>query len=177
MTSTPHAHRWFVGAAVAGLLHALPSLYWALGGTALVSTLGGWAADWQREAPVQVLALLSVIFVLKLAGAALPLLCERGLLPRPRLWRGLFWAAAGALVIYGGVNVVAALASLTGVIATGPTMDTAALVGHAFLWDPLFLVWGALLATGLWKSRPRVSGIRTDTQAQRIVMARGGKRG
>lgn len=166
MTSTPGAHRWFLAAAVAGLVHALPSLYWALGGTALVSTLGGWAADWQREAPVQVLALLSVIFVLKLAGAALPLLGERGQLPRPRLWRGLFWAAAGALMIYGGVNVVAALASLTGIIATEPTMDTTALVGHAFLWDPLFLVWGALLATGLWKSRPGRTSISSRSTLQ-----------
>lgn len=115
---------------------------------------------------MQVLALLSVIFVLKLAGATLPLLAERGLLPRPRLWRALFWVGAGALMIYGGVNVVGALATLTGVIATGPTMDTAALVGHAFLWDPLFLVWGALLATGLWKSRSGRTGIRSRPALQ-----------
>ncbi|OFE15491.1 hypothetical protein BA895_06295 [Humibacillus sp. DSM 29435] len=160
MAPNQDAHRWFVAAAVAGVAHALPSLYWALGGTALVSTLGGWAADWQRKAPMQVLVLLLVIFAVKLAGAFVPLANERGRLPAPRLWRGLSWAGAGVLVAYGAVNVVAALAALTGVVAAGPTMDTAALVGHAFLWDPLFLVWGLLLATGLWRSRYQKTGGR-----------------
>ena len=157
--SADRARPWFVGAAVAGVAHALPSLYWALGGTALVSTLGGWAADWQREAPMQVMVLLLLIFLLKLVGAFLPLANERGLLPAPRLWRGLSWAGAGVLVAYGAVNVVAALATLAGVVEPEPTMDTSALVGHAFLWDPLFLLWGLLLATGLWRSRqPRTTG-------------------
>ncbi|MDN5765788.1 MAG: DUF3995 domain-containing protein [Humibacillus sp.] len=157
MPSTPDAHRWFAAAAVAGVAHALPSLYWAMGGTALVSTLGGWAADWQREAPMQVMVLLLVIFVLKLAGAFVPLANQRGRLPAPGLWRTLSWVGAGVLVAYGAVNVVAAVAALTGVVETGPTMDTAALVGHAFLWDPLFLIWGLLLAIGLWRSRIRPS--------------------
>ncbi len=152
MSSNRDAHRWFIAAAVVGVAHALPSLYWALGGTALVSTVGAWAADWQRQAPLQVMALLLLIFVLKLAGALLPLANERGRLPAPRVWRGLFWAAAGVLVAYGGVNVVAALAALTGVVAAGPTMDTAALMGHAFLWDPLFLLWGLLLGMALRRS-------------------------
>lgn len=156
---TDRAHPWFVAAAVAGVAHALPSLYWALGGTALVSTLGGWAADWQREAPMQVMVLLLVIFAVKLAGAFVPLANERGLLPAPRLWRGLSWAGAGLLMAYGAVNVTAAVAALTGIVPPGPTMDTAALVGHAFLWDPLFLLWGLLLAMGLWRSRnPKTSG-------------------
>ena len=167
MSSNRDAHRWFVAAAVAGVAHALPSLYWALGGTALVSTLGAWAADWQREAPMQVMVLLLLIFVLKLAGALLPLANERGRLPAPRLWRGVSWAGAAVLMAYGAVNVVAALAALTGVVEAGPTMDTAALVGHAFLWDPLFLLWGLLLARGVWTSRPgRTSrGGRVATRA------------
>ena len=121
MSSNRDAHRWFIAAAVVGVAHALPSLYWALGGTALVSTVGAWAADWQRQAPMQVMVLLLLIFVLKLA-------------------------------VDGAVNVVAALAALTGVVAAGPTMDTAALMGHAFLWDPLFLLWGLLLGMALRRS-------------------------
>lgn len=154
MTSAARAHRFFVAAAVAGIAHALPSLYWAMGGTALVSTLGQWAARWQRESPGEVAVLLSLIFVVKLAGATLPLVNQRGLLPAPRLWRGLFWCAAAVLVTYGASNVIAAVAALTGMIGTAQTMDTAALVGHAFLWDPLFLVWGLLLAAALRTSRP-----------------------
>ncbi|MDQ3158166.1 MAG: DUF3995 domain-containing protein [Actinomycetota bacterium] len=155
MISAGRAHRFFIAAAVAGIAHALPSLYWALGGTALVSTLGEWAARWQRESPGEVAVLLSLIFLAKLAGAMLPLVNERGLLPAPRLWRGLFWCAAALLVTYGASNVVAALAALTGMIGTAQTMDTTALVGHAFLWDPLFLLWGLLLAAALMTSRPR----------------------
>lgn len=169
MPASPDAHRWFVAAAVAGVAHAVPSLYWAMGGTALVSTLGGWAADWQREAPMQVMALLLVVVALKLAGAFVPLANQRGRLPAPRLWRGLSWAGAGVLVAYGAVNVVAAVAALTGVVEVGPTMDTAALVGHAFLWDPLFLLWGLLLATGLWRSRHQKTAGRD--RAHRVAAA------
>lgn len=153
MTSSPQAHRLFLAAAVAGVAHAVPSLYWALGGTALVSTLGQWAGDWQRESPGEVAVLLSLIFLAKLAGALLPLINERGLLPFPRVWRGLFWCAAAVLVAYGALNAFAALAALGGIIGTAETMDAAALVGHAFLWDPLFLLWGLLLAAALASSR------------------------
>lgn len=164
MTSAARAHRFFIAAAVAGMVHALPSLYWALGGTALVSTLGEWAASWQRESPGEVAVLLSLIFLAKLAGATLPLANERGLLPAPRLWRGLFWCAAVLLVAYGAANVIAALAALTGMIGTAQTMDTAALLGHAFLWDPLFLVWGLLLVAALRTSRPRRISTGADPQ-------------
>ena len=162
MTSASRAHRLFIAAAVAGTAHALPSLYWALGGTALVSTLGEWAARWQRESPREVAVLLSVIFLVKMAGAALPLINQRGLLPAHRMWRGFFWCAAGLLVIYGATNVIAAVAALTGLIGTAQTMDTAALVGHAFLWDPLFLVWGLLLAGALGASQPGRVSAGTD---------------
>lgn len=154
MIPAARAHRFFIAAAVAGAAHALPSLYWALGGTALASTLGEWAVRWQRESPGEVAVLLSLIFLAKLAGATLPLVNERGLLPAPRLWRGLFWCAAALLVAYGASNVVAAIAALTGMIGTAQTMDAAALIGHAFLWDPLFLLWGLLLAAALGTSRP-----------------------
>ncbi len=167
MMSAPHAHRLFLAAAVAGLAHAVPSLYWALGGTALVSTLGQWAGDWQRESPAEVAVLLSLIFLAKLAGAGLPLINERGLLPFPRLWRGLFWCAAALLVTYGAVNVFAALASMSGIIGTAETMDTAALVGHAFLWDPLFLLWGVLLAAALAASRPHDAGVASGPGSSR----------
>lgn len=152
MTSSHLAHRWYAAAAVVGVAHALPSLYWALGGTWLVSTLGEWATQWRRESPGQVLVLLVLIFLVKLAGAVLPLAGERGLLPAPRVWRALFWCGAMVLVTYGAVNVVGAVAALAGLAPAG-ALDTAALVGHAFLWDPMFLLWGVLLAVALWTSR------------------------
>lgn len=153
MMFSRRAHRLFLAAAVVGVAHAVPSLYWALGGTALVSTLGRWASDWQRESPGEVAVLLSLIFLAKVTGAGLPLINQRGLLPFPRMWRGLFWFAAVGSVTYGAVNMVAALAALGGLVGTDETRDTAALVGHAFLWDPLFLLWGLLLAAALTASR------------------------
>lgn len=109
---------------------------------------------WQRESPGEVAALLLLIVVVKVAGATLPLVNERGWLPRPRLWRALFWAAAALLIAYGTINVVAALAVLTGMVETAQATDTAALAGHAFLWDPMFLAWGSLLAAALKSSSP-----------------------
>lgn len=51
VTSERRARRLFTAAAVVGIAHALPSLYWAMGGTALGHTLGEWASRWRRESP------------------------------------------------------------------------------------------------------------------------------
>ena len=45
-----------------------------------------------------------------------------------------------------------ALAVLTGLINVVGT-DRLGLMGHAFLWDPLFALWGIALAAGLVLSR------------------------
>lgn len=184
MATAPHAHRLFLAAGVVGIAHALPSLYWASGGTALVSTLGDWAGRWQRESPGEVAVVLSLVFVVKLAGAAVPLINQCGLLPAPALWRGLSWCGAAVLVAYGTINVVVAIAALTGLIGSAEAIDTAGLVGHAFVWDPLFALWGLLLGAALRSSRPRrldpkVSGqcgqARPVEAAQRHRAARDGQ--
>lgn len=146
--------RLFAASAIVGLLHAIPSLYWAGGGTALIATVGAWASEWRRNAPTQVVAVLLIVFVAKVAGAVVPVLNDRGSLARPRMWRGLSWTGSSVLVVYGGLNTVAAMAALGGLISTPATRDRAGLLGHAFLWDPLFLVWGILLGMALWHTRP-----------------------
>lgn len=137
----------------------------------MVSTLGEWAVAWQRESPREVAILLSLIFLAKAAGALLPLANERGLLPFPRVWRTLFWCAAALLMTYGAVNTIAALAALGSFVGSADTMDTAALVGHAFLWDPLFLIWGlflalALRATRTSKDRPSRLALNEPTRSK-----------
>ncbi|GMA38495.1 hypothetical protein GCM10025883_05400 [Mobilicoccus caccae] len=71
----------FVGAAVAGLLHAAASLYWALGGTWLLDTVGQFAVDMQREGGPLITLMLWVVTLAKVAGALVPLLDHAR--PRP----------------------------------------------------------------------------------------------
>lgn len=98
---------------------------------------------------------------------------NRGL-RRPALGHGLLWLAAGAgllhararrwirtvswpgaivLVAYGGANTIVAAAVLGGIVRPAGGYDPAAMVGHALLWDPLFLLWGLALASGLALTR------------------------
>jgi hypothetical protein len=39
-------------------------------------------------------------------------------------------------------------------------------LGHAALWDPLFLGWGLLLAVGLFRARPRGAQERASQMAR-----------
>ena len=129
-------------------MHAAFSAYWALGGRWLLETVGAWAVDLLDDSPVVAGAGLLLVAAVKLAGAWAPLLADQGRLPgNRRAWRGLFWAGAGVLVVYGALNTMGAW---IGIAIDG---FTAARVGHAVLWDPLFLVWGVLLALGLRAGR------------------------
>ncbi len=148
MSERPHL-RWFTAAAVVGTVHATASLYWALGGNALVGTVGAWALDWRRESPATVGLVLGAIAAVKLAGAWVPWVAARRGGPRGAL-RLLCWVGAALLAAYGLSNTVVANVALTGVL--GPVDDLVAMQGHAWLWDPLFLAWGLTLGTGLWRT-------------------------
>jgi uncharacterized protein DUF3995 len=148
--TVPRALPWFTTAAALGTVHALASLYWALGGEALVETVGAWALAWRRESPVAVGLVLAAIAAAKLAGAWVPWVAARRGGPRGAL-RMLCWAGAALLVAYGLSNTVVANLALTG--ALGPVDEPVAMQGHAWLWDPLFLAWGLALAVGLWRTR------------------------
>lgn len=143
---------WFAAAAALGTVHAAASLYWALGGDALSATVGEWAVSWRAESPLSAGLALGVIGVGKLAGAWVPWVAARGGGPRHGL-RIAAWLGAVLLVGYGLANTLAANLALTGVL--GPVGDLAATRGHAWLWDPLFLLWGLALAAGLRRSRGR----------------------
>lgn len=141
-------------ACVAGLVHAAFSLYWALGGSWLIETVGQWAVDWSREAPTTAALVLAAIAAVKAAGAVVPLLVESGRLPGRNAWRTLSWAGAIVLLAYGAANTVGAWLVLAGVVGDAST-DPPALLGHALLWDPLFALWGGFLALGLRRSSQR----------------------
>ncbi len=89
----------------------------------------------------------------KLLGATIPIAAAYGRMPWPRFWRGISGAGGLLLVAYGGVNTVVALAVLAGKIRPEGGYDANAMMGHAYLWDPLFLLWGGALVLSLWLSR------------------------
>lgn len=106
------------------MLHAGFSAYWALGGQWLLATVGHWAVG---------------------------VTC--GHVPWPRFWWAVSWAGGLLLVAYGAVNVVVNGAVLTRVIRAAGGYDVDAMIGHAWLWDPLFPVWGTALVLSLRYSR------------------------
>ena len=59
------------------------------------------------------------------------------------------------LVVWGGLNTVVGNLVLAGWIVPDGGYDRAGMIGHAWLWDPLFLAWGLALAVGLRWDRSR----------------------
>ena len=146
--------RWLLVAALLGLTHAGFSAYWAFGGSWLADTVGQWALDWYRTQPATAMIALLVIAVVKAGVAIGPLINESRPLPGYRFWRALCWLAAAILLLYGLANTVGAWLVLAGLVdSPAAEADPMALAGHAWLWDPLFALWGAALGVGLWRAR------------------------
>lgn len=146
---------WFALAAAAGTLHGAVSAYWALGGTWLFDTVGRTVADAFRDA----LWIIGLVAAAKLAAAIVPLAVElaRDSLPR---WlraavRAISWLGAIGLIGWALFGIIGSQLALAGVVDARPDPDIPSLIGHAWLWDPLFLVWGVALLIGLIRSRPR----------------------
>ena len=135
-------------AAVAGFGYALMSLYWALGGHGLVSTVGRDAEQFARRGGALAVLIALAATLAKVAGGLLPLALVRRWGRRvPRGW--LLAGSAGASVLlrgYGGVNVLLGALVLSGVIHPAGSVDWTALRWHVGVWDLWFLVWGILLA-------------------------------
>ena len=152
--SAPAASGWSAGtvaayaAALVAFAYALVSLYWAVGGHGLVSTVGGYVEQFARRGgAVPVLVALAATAA-KVAGGLLALALVRpwGRVV-PRRW--LLLGSAGAsvlLVAYGGLYVLAGALVLSRVIHPGGSVDRAVLRWHVEVWDLWFLVWGILLA-------------------------------
>lgn len=157
MTGRSHADgfRLAQAACVAGLLFALASVYWALGGTWLLDTIGGSLEDRGRSGDTGVLLALWAAAGLKIAAAVLPLLAIRRLdrAPRGRTSWVLAWTAATFLIMYGFLQTSVGLLLQTGAIHASADADHYALAWRAYLWDPWFLLWGLLAAAALLRAR------------------------
>lgn len=133
-----------IGAAGAAMASGAMTLYWTLDGTALLDTVGGSVEAAARRRDTTAITVGVLTLVAKLVGGALAL----ALLEPARLRHGgrlmtLARIAGASLVVYGTVNVVGAALGLAGV--AGEDTDRKALWGHALVWDPWFVLWGALL--------------------------------
>jgi hypothetical protein len=149
-------------AAIVAFAYALVSLYWAVGGHSLVSTVGGYVEHFAREGgAVPVLAALAAAAA-KVAGGLLALALVRpwGRVI-PRRWLLIISAGGSALLVtYGGLNVLAGALVLSGTIHPTGGADRTALRWHVAVWDLWFLVWGILLAlatVGWWRRTSRSS--------------------
>jgi Protein of unknown function (DUF3995) len=142
------------GAAAAAFGYAAVSLYWAAGGTAGLSTVGGIAQTMARTGGAAAAAGIAAIVLLKTAGGLLALAMVmpwgRRLPRRAVSMAGL--AGSALLIVYGAVEVAGEALAETGIIRPS-TPDWAALRWHLALWDPWFLVWGLLLAAATWGYR------------------------
>jgi hypothetical protein len=140
-----------VVAGALGTVHAGFSLYWGIGGTWLVATLG--------ERMVTAFAGLEWVLVpvglAKLLAAWAPVLAADRDWPARPLTRTASWLGAIALLVWGGLNTVVGHLVLGGLIRPDGGYDRAGMIGHAYLWDPLFLLWGLALAVGLHRDAGR----------------------
>jgi hypothetical protein len=176
--STPAASGWSAvgtvtayAAAIVAFAYALMSLYWALGGHALVSTIGGYVEQFARRGGALPVLVALAAALAKVAGGLLALALVRpwGRVV-PRRW--LLIGSAGAsvlLVVYGGLNVLVGALVLSGVIHPAGSVDQTALRWHVGVWDLWFLVWGILLAlatVGYW--RRTAAGVPRDGAATRV---------
>lgn len=127
-------------AAAWAFLFAAMSVYWALGGMAGVDQLG---VSIQRDAEAREGAFVASLWgtaALKAAGGALVLS-----LHRHRLLRLAGWVAGVLLLLYGGAGLVEKLLIELGAIDVPDGLGTHAIVRwYLFLWDPFWLLGGAL---------------------------------
>jgi len=132
-------------AAALAFASAAVTLYWTLGGTAGLDTLGGRFEELARDRSAGSIALGATVVAAKLAAAALAL----ALLRRPSRVLSTIALVGGALLaLYGAVLVAAGALVLTGIIDPSGPVDEYGLRWHVLFWDPWFLVWGVALGLG-----------------------------
>jgi hypothetical protein len=148
---------------------AAVSLYWALGGTAGLSTLGGSLEHTARSrSALAVLGAWSAVGA-KAAGAALALSLVRPWGGRiPQRWRlRASTGVSAVLIAYGGIQMAGEALVELGVLRPSGNVNWTALRWHLALWDPWFLLWGLSLAYATWTIARRAQQSPTRRTASR----------
>jgi hypothetical protein len=145
---------WVGAAGLATILafaSAAISLYWTLGGTLLLDTVGGSIERLARTRSLEALLLGSAATAAKVAAGVLSIALLRphaGRL-RTRLVTGLNLIVSVGLIGWGAANVAAGALVLGGVLTPNSHPDERALRWHVFVWDLWFLFWGVMLGLAL----------------------------
>ncbi len=152
--------RWAYLAAALALGSAAFSLYWLLGGTALLNTVGGEIEELARSRATGTVVTLAVVVLAKLLGAALALSLVQPWGQRfSRRARTLLATVGGVgLALYGGVLVLAGALVLAGIVDASDDTDEYALRWHVFFWDLWFFVWGVALVLAARRAPALVNG-------------------
>ena len=139
-----------------GSAHAAVTVSWAVGGTAGLDLLGGTLADLVRDAGPRERLLLWLTAAAKLGAATPGVLLVAGPRRLRRVAKHAAYAVGALLSLYGGVRTLAQGLVVAGAIEASADADRRAILGHLFLWDPWFLLWGcALLVAARMQSRRR----------------------
>jgi hypothetical protein len=153
-------------AAVLAFASAAVSLFWTLGGTAGLDTVGGAIEDLARDRSTPAIALGATVVALKLAAGVLALALTRA--PAAPLRRRALLVAGGfasaILTLWGGAKVLVGALVLADAIHPSADVDRHALRWHVFLWDLWFLVWGVALAIAVAGARRARSSTATFPQ-------------
>ena len=144
---------------------AAVSMFWTLGGTWLLDTLGGSIEALARTRSPGALALGMATSLAKIGAALLALALVRpwGRQVPDHVLEGANMFVSAVLVLWGGANVLVGGLAVVGAVSPADGLDQRALHWHVFVWDLWFLVWGAALTLAL-------SGFRREnrtTVAQR----------
>lgn len=121
---------------VCGLVHALFSLYWGFGGVVGLKSVGQWAITLNANYGIWVNLALVVVAMFKAFVTLLPLTL---LDHYHKVVYFISFVMAIFLILYGGLNTIIGWLKVLGIIENFNFYTT---FGQAFVWDPLFLLWG-----------------------------------
>ena len=148
-----------LAAATLAFASAAVTLFWTLGGTLLLDTVGGAPEDLARQRTLGSFAFGTMVVLVKVSAGLLAL----GLLGHGAGWLRHRWlqianaTAAAILLLWGGANVLLSGLVLAGAITPDGAVDERNLRWHVYLWDLWFVVWGALIVAAILRYRGRRS--------------------
>lgn len=143
-------------AAALAFASAAISLYWTLGGTMWLDSVGGSVEQLARERSLAAVAAGTLTVILKCATGLLALALVRPAWARAGGRGRLLLAgalASAVLLLWGGANVVVGGLVLLDVIVPAQAVDEYALRAHVLVWDMWFVLWGAALAYATARAR------------------------
>ncbi|MFC4057530.1 DUF3995 domain-containing protein [Planomonospora corallina] len=168
----PRARRRWAGHAVAvwGFAFAVPSFYWALGGTAgATTTISPSLVRLLEEQVTWFVVTLWATGTLKVVGGLLGLALARGPWGRTadRLLQFAAWGAAVLLFWHGAAFVVQGVLAGTGALDL-PADFLPVLPWYTYLWGPWFAAGGLLFAVAARAHLARMPDPRGGTVAAAI---------